>query len=156
MLAALCIEARAERLANTAQSAEAEQFTETARLAEAEQFTRAGQFVEAQQPSGAHFNFDKVEHNFGDIPHSSDRVEYRFEFTNDGTAPLVITRTLTSCNCTKVEYDRRPVPPGGRGAITVIYEANKKEAGVFYKTIEIYSNSPERRNNLIIKGNAVE
>ncbi|MDR2890998.1 MAG: DUF1573 domain-containing protein [Alistipes sp.] len=111
--------------------------------------------VSAQQPSGPHFRFDKTEHDFGDIDHSAAEVRCRFEFTNDGTAPLVITRTLTSCSCTKVEYDKRPVPPGGRGAITVIYEANKKEAGVFYKTIEIYSNSPERRNNLIIKGNAI-
>ncbi len=118
--------------------------------------------VQAQEPAsapqydGAHIAFERTEHDFGNIDHSLAKVECRFEFTNDGTEPLVITKALTSCNCTKVSYDKKPVPPGGKGAITVVYEVNKKEAGVFYRVIEIYSNSVEKRNNIIIKGNAVE
>ncbi|MDR2913046.1 MAG: DUF1573 domain-containing protein [Alistipes sp.] len=115
------------------------------------------QFSIAQaQAQGPHFAFESTEFDFGAIDHSLPKVECRFAFTNDGTAPLVITRTLTSCSCVKVAYDKKPIPPGGRGEIVVTYEVNKKEAGVFYKVIEIYSNSPERRNNLIVKGNAVE
>ncbi|MDR1671298.1 MAG: DUF1573 domain-containing protein [Alistipes sp.] len=113
----------------------------------------------AQEPDkgkGAHFAFEKTEHDFGDIPHRSPEVECRFVFTNDGSAPLVITKVLTSCSCVKAGYPKKPVPPGGRGEIVVTYEVNKKEAGVFYKVIEIYSNSPSRRDNLIVKGNAIE
>ncbi len=109
-----------------------------------------------EQPPGAHIVFESTEHNFGDIPHRSPKVECRFPFTNDGTVPLVITRALTSCSCVKVEYGKKPVPPGGKGEIVVTYEVNKKESGVFYKVIEIYSNIPEKRSNLIVKGNAVE
>lgn len=120
----------------------------------------AGVHTQAQaqddKPQGAHIAFDKAEYDFGDIPHKSPKVEHRFSFTNDGTAPLVITKTLTSCSCVKVGYPKKPIAPGGRGEIAVTYEVNKKESGVFYKVIEIYSNSPEKRNNLIIKGNAVE
>ena len=105
---------------------------------------------------GPHFKFEKTEHDFGEIPHKSKRVECRFEFTNDGSVPLVITKTLTSCSCIKVDYDKKPVMPGGKGVIIVAYEVNKKESGVFYKVIEVYSNSVDKRNNLIIKGNAVE
>jgi len=106
---------------------------------------------------GAHFAFDGVvEYDFGKVAHSLPRVEHRFAFTNDGTAPLVITRAATSCSCVKVSYDKRPIPPGGKGEVRVVYEVNKKEAGVFYKVIEIYSNTPEKRLNLIVKGNAVE
>jgi hypothetical protein len=112
--------------------------------------------AERQTPQGARFAFEKTEHDFGDIPHRSPRVECRFSFTNDGTAPLVITRVLTSCSCVKTEYPKKPIPPGGRGEIVVIYEVNKKEAGVFYKVIEVYSNSSDKRNNLIVKGNAIE
>ncbi len=112
--------------------------------------------VEAPRASGARFAFKSTEHDFGDIPHRSPKVEHRFAFTNDGTAPLVITKVLTSCSCVKVNYGKKPIPPGGKGEIVVTYEVNKKESGVFYKVIEIYSNSPDKRNNLIVKGNAIE
>lgn len=98
--------------------------------------------------------FESAEHDFGVIDHSLPRIDHRFVFTNDGSEPLVITRALTSCNCVKVRYDKKPVPPGGRGEIAVVYEVNKKEPGVFYKVIEIHANTPVKRHNLIIKGNA--
>jgi hypothetical protein len=115
--------------------------------------------IEAQaqdKPSGARFAFASTEYDFGNIEHRLPKVECRFTFTNDGTAPLVITKVLTSCSCVKTEYPKKPIPPGGSGEIKVIYEVNKKESGVFYKVIEIYSNAAERRKNLIVKGNAME
>jgi hypothetical protein len=114
------------------------------------------QAVAQDKPQGPHFAFESTEHDFGDIPHKSPKIEHRFAFTNDGTAPLVITKALTSCSCVKVDYGKRPIPPGGRGEIVVTYEVNKKESGVFYKVIEIYANIPEKRANLIVKGNAIE
>lgn len=109
------------------------------------------------QPSAAQkLVFEQSQHDFGKVEHSLARIEHRFEFTNGGSEPLVVTRAQTSCNCVRVEYPRRPVAPGARGEITVIYEVNKKEPGVFYKVVEIYSNSTPKRNNLIIKGNAVK
>ncbi len=116
-------------------------------------FTLSAQFPAPK--TGARILFTETEYNFGSVDHKLPKVEHVFEFTNDGTEPLVITKTLTSCSCVKVRYDKKPVPPGGKGTITVIYEVNKKEAGVFYKVIEIYSNSADKRNNLIIKGNAI-
>ncbi|MDR2882611.1 MAG: DUF1573 domain-containing protein [Alistipes sp.] len=109
-----------------------------------------------ERPAGPHFDFEITEHDFGDIEHSLPKVECRFRFTNDGTAPLVITKILTSCSCVKADYAKRPVPPGGEGEIVITYEVSKKEPGVFYKVIEVYSNSADRRNNLIVKGNATE
>ena len=108
------------------------------------------------KPQGAHIAFATTEHDFGDIPHKSPKIEYRFLFTNDGTAPLVITKVLTSCSCVKVDYGKKPILPGGSGEIRVVYEVNKKESGVFYKVIEVYSNSIDKRNNLIVKGNATD
>ncbi len=105
---------------------------------------------------GPHFKFARTEHDFGEIPHKTKKVECRFEFTNDGEVPLVITRALTSCSCVKVDYDKKPVMPWQKGVIIVSYEVSKKESGVFYKVIEIYSNSVDKRNNLVIRGNAIE
>ena len=108
----------------------------------------------SEQPQGAHFKFDEMTHDFGTVAHSLSGITHRFEFTNDGTEPLVITKTATSCTCTKVSYIKKPVPPGGRGWIEVLYEVNKKEPGVFYKAVEIYSNSVDKRISLVVKGNA--
>ncbi len=108
------------------------------------------------KPEGPHFDFTETEYDFGKVARSSREIEHCFEFTNDGTEPVVITKTLTSCSCVKTEYGKKPIPPGGKGEIKVTYEVNKKESGVFYKVIEVYSNSADKRNNLIVKGNAVE
>lgn len=111
--------------------------------------------VKTEKQDGPQFAFESVEYDFGEIPHKSRKVECRFEFVNEGSAPLVITKTLTSCTCVKVSYDKKPVMPGCEGVITVSYEVNKKEPGIFYKVIEVYSNAPEKHTNLVIKGNAV-
>ncbi len=109
-----------------------------------------------EKPAGPRFNFESTEYDFGNIDHDLPKVECKFTFTNDGSAPLVITKVLTSCSCVKTRYDKKPILPGGRGEIVVAYEVNKKESGVFYKVIEVYSNSVDKRNNLIVKGNAIE
>lgn len=98
---------------------------------------------------------DTLVHNFGDVAHKSDEVRCEFEFTNTGTAPLVFIKSTTSCSCTKVEYPRKPTPPGGKGKIVVIYEPNKKEAGVFYKEIDLYSNTTQKRHTFVVKGRAI-
>jgi hypothetical protein len=45
--------------------------------------------------------------------------------------------------------------PGAKGKVAVIYEPNKKESGVFYKAIDIYTNTSEKRHTLIVKGRAI-
>ncbi len=120
------------------------------------QATAQTQEQTGEKPAGPHFAFETTEHDFGDIAHKLPKVEYKFTFINDGPAPLVITKILTSCSCVKTEYGKKPIPPGGKGEIKVTYEVNKKESGVFYKVIEVYSNSVDKRNNIIVKGNAVE
>jgi len=98
---------------------------------------------------------DTLEYNFGDIPHKSPQVSCEFEFRNTGSAPLVFIKSTTSCTCTKVEYPRKPTLPGATGKIVVIYEPSKKESGVFYKEIDLYTNTPQKRHTLIIRGRAI-
>lgn len=109
------------------------------------------------QESGAMLSFEKTEHNFGEVPHKAKQIECVFDFTNEGSAPLVITKAVTSCSCTKADYPKKPVMPGQRGSIRIIYEPSKKEAGMFYKAIEVYSNSSDaRRKTIVIRGKAIE
>lgn len=109
-----------------------------------------------RETKGAVLLFETMEHDFGDIKQKGGDVSCEFRFTNTGTAPLVIVDAQTSCTCTKTSYSRKPVPPGGKGTIKVTYEPGKKETGVFYKAIQIYSNAEGGRQAVVIRGRSVE
>ena len=40
-------------------------------------------------------------------------VTVKYEFTNTGDKPLVISRVSSSCGCTEVDWTKAPVPAGG-------------------------------------------
>ena len=105
---------------------------------------------------GAHLHFYETTHDFGDIPRKGGNLVREFEFVNDGTEPLVLLRVLTSCTCTKASFSKRPVAPGERGVVKVIYEPHKKEPGAFSKVIQIFSTSIEGRNVLTVRGNSLD
>ena len=53
----------------------------------------------AQQYEGAHLKFESSFHNFGSVPRRGGDLVWEFEYTNDGSAPLVIVRAQTTCSC---------------------------------------------------------
>lgn len=99
---------------------------------------------------------DTVSHDFGDVPRRGGDLTWDFAYRNDGTAPLVLTRVVTSCTCLKADYSRRPVEPGGCGTIRITYEPHKNEPGAFSKVIQVYSNSLDGRHILTVQGNSIE
>ncbi len=99
--------------------------------------------------------FTSTEHNFGKVSERGKAVSHLFEFTNRGNRPIVITRISTTCKCTKYDFSKRPVPPGGKGKITVTYNP-KKQSGVFYKVIQVFSNCSQERIMLTIRGEVCE
>lgn len=91
-----------------------------------------------------------VTHDFGTIA-QNEPVTTKFEFTNTGGAPMVITNVKGSCGCTVTDYSREPVMPGQQGYVTATY--NAKAIGVFNKSITVTSNSfGEPTKVLYIKG----
>ena len=95
-------------------------------------------------------------YNFGNVPRKGGNLEKEFVFRNEGTAPLVIVRVLTSCSCFKATFPKRPVAPGDEGVIRVVYEPLKSDPGTFNKVLQIYSNSVTGRELLTVQGNSVE
>ena len=95
-------------------------------------------------------------HNFGDVARRGGDLVYEFRFTNEGEAPLVLTRVVTSCSCLKAHFQRRPVAPGETGTIRIVYEPQKSEPGVFNKVIQIYSNAEGGREVITVQGNALD
>ena len=112
--------------------------------------------VAAQTPKGPQMTFKTTTHDFGDIARKGGDVACTFEFVNDGDAPLVIKRIITSCTCTKAEYSKRPIEPGQKSVIRIVYEPRKKEPGVFHKVIQIFTNAEESRRIVTVSGNSID
>lgn len=96
----------------------------------------------------------KTEHNFGTFKEEAGRQTYEFEVTNAGNSPLVIQNIIASCGCTLPEWTKQPIPPGGKGKITAIYDPQNRP-GAFNKTLSVYSNSKPQVAVLVIKGEVI-
>lgn len=100
---------------------------------------------------GARISFAQSEYDFGAIKEDGGVVRHDFEFTNSGDAPLVIVRVVTSCTCTKAEFSKKPIAPGQKSSIKIAYDP-KKQSGVFYKAIQVFSNGVDNRVVITTKG----
>ena len=65
---------------------------------------------------------NQTELDFGAFP-KEEKQERSFLLTNTGNGLLAIQDIVTSCGCTKVEYSKEPVRPGGTLEVKVFYEA---------------------------------
>jgi hypothetical protein len=96
--------------------------------------------------------FKTAEHDFGKIPQGVPAV-FTFEFTNTGSAPVVISNAQPSCGCTTPDWTRDPVMPGAKGFVKASY--NAASMGVFTKTVTVTSNGEVPTITLQIKGEVV-
>ncbi len=100
--------------------------------------------------------FDRVTHNFGDVPRKGGDLVKEFRFVNKGDAPLVIKKITKSCSCMSVVYSRKPVMPGQAAVIKIKYEPHKVEPGIFHKAVQIYSNESTEVRLITIQGNSID
>ena len=100
--------------------------------------------------------FDRLTHNFGDVPRKGGDLVKEFRFVNKGDAPLVIKKITKSCSCMSVVYSRKPVMPGESAVIKIKYEPHKVEPGIFHKAIQIYSNESTEVRLITIQGNSMD
>lgn len=94
---------------------------------------------------------NQTEQDFGSFL-KEEKQERSFVLTNTGKGLLVIQDIITSCGCTKVEYSKEPVRPGGTLEVKVIYEAENAEH--FKKTVTVYCNTKNSPLRLTVKGTA--
>lgn len=92
-----------------------------------------------------------TEHDFGTFKEEAGRQTFDFIVTNTGTDPLVIQNVVASCGCTTPDWTRQPIPAGGKGKVTAIYDPANRP-GPFNKTLSVYSNSKPEVVVLVIKG----
>lgn len=101
------------------------------------------------QDATAKIEFKSETIDYGEIDKGSDGVRV-FEFTNTGTAPLVISAVRSSCGCTIPKKPEEPIMPGETGKIEVKYDTNR--VGPIRKAITVTSNADVPTKVLKIKG----
>ena len=88
--------------------------------------------------------------DYGTIAHNADGNR-KFEFTNNGNKPLIITNTQGSCGCTVPTTPKEPIAPGAKGYIGVKYATDR--IGAFTKTVTVTSNAEGQPTKVLtIKG----
>ena len=61
-------------------------------------------------------------YSFGVIG-ATDVVRHEFVVSNQGDAPLTISRAYTTCGCTTAEFSATVIPPGKVGIVTMVLDA---------------------------------
>jgi hypothetical protein len=97
-------------------------------------------------------SFNKSVHNFGQIEWKHP-VTVDYTLTNTGNKPLAISNVTASCACTDARWPEKPIPAGGKGVVSVTFDA--KTLGHFEKFIGIYSNAEPNLVYLSFEGEVV-
>ena len=114
----------------------------------------AAKAQDAKTQSGPEIEFEKVVHDYGDVPYNGNG-ECEFRFTNTGDAPLVIQKPKSSCGCTVPSWPDKPILPGDSNVIKVTYRTSR--CGSFNKTVTVTSNAIKNSTVVLrIKGRVLE
>lgn len=87
----------------------------------------------------AKLTFDNPVFQFGSIDQGGV-VTHDFEFTNTGSAPLLINDARVTCGCTVPSYPDYPIQPGESGTIQVVFDTQGK-SGRQSKPITLLANT---------------
>ena len=109
---------------------------------------------DAKTQSGPEIEFEKIVHDYGDVPYNGNG-ECEFRFTNTGDTPLVIQKPKSSCGCTVPSWPDKPILPGESDVIKVNYRTSR--CGSFNKTVTVTSNAIKNPSVVLrIKGRVLD
>lgn len=100
-------------------------------------------------PNAGEFQWAEETHDFGTIPQGVP-VEHKFEFTNTGKEPIIISNVQKTCGCTVTDWTKEPVMPGQKGYVSAQFNAAKE--GPFTKAITVQSDAKTTSVKLYFKG----
>jgi len=95
-------------------------------------------------------SFTNNTHVFGIIKPGAV-IEHKFEFTNTGSADLVITDAKATCGCTQPSFPFVPIPPGEKGFIGVKYDSTGK-LGTQKPTVTLTTNAYPKTQKVYLEG----
>ncbi|MCZ4695160.1 DUF1573 domain-containing protein [Ancylomarina euxinus] len=94
------------------------------------------------------FDFSKEIHKFGIIS-EGEIIVCEFYFRNTGNANLIIKSIESSCGCTAVKWNKKPIKVGEESKITVEFNS-KGRHGKQYKVLTIFANTKRKVKELKI------
>jgi len=97
--------------------------------------------------------FTEERFDFGEIT-QGEKVEHTFEFTNTGDADLIITSAKGSCGCTVPEWPKKPIKPGEKGVIDVVFNSEGK-SGKQHKKVTVVANTQPSTSEFVITGHII-
>ncbi|MFO7868542.1 MAG: DUF1573 domain-containing protein [Bacteroidales bacterium] len=77
-------------------------------------------------------------------------IQAKFEVTNTGNAPLIISKVAPACDCTAPDWPKRPIMPGQKAYIVLEYDA--ESLGKFQKGAVVTMNTNPSQYNIVMKG----
>ena len=83
--------------------------------------------------------FLATEHDFG-LVKEGEKVVHVFEVLNTGAADLLLQKVQPSCGCTTPKYETKPIRPGKKGSIEVVFDT-KGRPGKQRKTVTVVTNT---------------
>ncbi len=98
--------------------------------------------------------FDSTTHDYGNIAEEDGLVSCQMSFTNTGNEALLILYADASCGCTTPMFPKAPIAAGDTSSVTITYNATGRP-GAFSKKIHLYTNTPETKTELTIKGRVI-
>ncbi len=89
--------------------------------------------------------------DFGTVKAQSENT-YSFEFVNTGTEPLNIENAKGSCGCTVPDWPKKPIMPGEKGTIDVVFRPKNRESkGEDKKTVTVTANTNPKATVLTVR-----
>lgn len=70
--------------------------------------------------------FDRPVQSLDTVREIDGAVKLRYEFTNITDKPVTLLDVHTQCGCLQPSWERRPVPPGGRGAVEAVFDPKNR------------------------------
>jgi len=95
--------------------------------------------------------FEERVYSFGTILEKKGKVSHTFIFKNNGKTPVTISEIYSGCGCIGKALSKDPVPPGGKGKVTITFNPEYK-SGFFSKEIVVYSKNNQEYNRIWVEG----
>lgn len=100
--------------------------------------------------SQSQLKFSDSKKNFGFVK-KGEVVVIDYEFTNEGSQPLIITEAKVECSCTSVDFPKQPIAPQEKNKITVKFDT-KSVYDRQDRIVEIFSNAKNSPVSIRFKG----
>lgn len=98
--------------------------------------------------------FSEPEWNFGTLNEEAGIQSHQFQFQNRGEYPEVILEVTTTCGCTKVHFERRPILSGEESAIEVRFQP-AGQRGTIDRTLTVYGDRRQVIARLKVRGEVI-